>query len=99
MSGLVYQCRSCGSLVNLLVLGGGDLTCCGMPLQPLEPDRSDGSREEQPPLDLLQVIIDGKAVWAISDAGGCSRVGEEMQAWEVASNGSRAFDFFASVRG
>lgn len=83
MSGLVYQCRGCGNVVELLVLGGGDLSCCGAPLKLLGPGRLDGSREKgELPLDLQQVVIDGKSFWEFSESGERSRAGERLQAWE-----------------
>ncbi len=100
MSGLVYQCRGCGSVVKLLVLGGGDLTCCGAPLKLLGPGRVEGSREkDEPPLDLLQVVIDGKSFWEFAESGERTQVGARMQAWEGDSAGLSAFDFFTPVRG
>ena len=100
MSGLVYQCRGCGNVVKLLVLGCGDLTCCGAPLKLLGPGRVDGSREkDEPPLELLQVVIDGKAFWEFSESGARTRVGAKEQAWEGDSAGLGAFDLFTPVRG
>ena len=100
MSGLVYQCRGCGNLVKLLVPGGGDLTCCGAPLKLLGPGRVEGSREkDEPPLDLLQVVIDGKAFWEFSESGERTRVGAKQPAWDGDAAGLSAFDFFTPVRG
>jgi desulfoferrodoxin-like iron-binding protein len=100
MSGLVYQCRGCGNVVTLMALGGGALTCCGAPLSLLGPGRVDGSREkDEPPLDLLQVVIDGKSLWEFSESGERTPVGAKQQAWDGDLAGLSAFDFFTPVRG
>jgi desulfoferrodoxin-like iron-binding protein len=100
MSGSVYQCWGCGNVVKLLVPGGGDLTCCGAPLKLLGPGRVGGFREkDEPPLDLRQVISDGKAFWEFFESGERPRVGDKQPAWEGDSAGLGAFDFFTPVRG
>jgi len=32
----VYKCSACGNVVRVVAAGGGELVCCGQPMQILE---------------------------------------------------------------
>ena len=34
--GEVYQCEVCGNTVQVLEVGGGELVCCGQPMEKIE---------------------------------------------------------------
>jgi len=33
----VYKCSICGNVVRVVAAGGGELVCCGQPMQILDP--------------------------------------------------------------
>lgn len=46
----VYKCVHCGSIVEVLHAGGGDLICCGEPMKFMKEGTSDGAREKHVPV-------------------------------------------------
>jgi superoxide reductase len=46
----VYKCQSCGNIVEVLHAGGGELVCCGQPMQLLVENTVDASREKHLPV-------------------------------------------------
>ncbi len=45
----VYKCNICGNIVELLHVGGGELVCCGQPMQLLEEKTADSGTEKHVP--------------------------------------------------
>jgi superoxide reductase len=45
-----YRCSICGNIVGLINEGGGELVCCGQPMQLLMPNTSDGATEKHVPV-------------------------------------------------
>ncbi len=45
----VYKCNVCGNIVEVLHVGGGELVCCGQPMQLLEEKTADSSTEKHVP--------------------------------------------------
>lgn len=49
----LYKCNVCGNLVQILIVGGGELVCCGQPMQRLEPkSKEDAMLEKHVPIFL-----------------------------------------------
>lgn len=49
----LYKCNVCGNLVQTLIVGGGELVCCGQPMQRLEPkSKEDAMLEKHVPIFL-----------------------------------------------
>ena len=46
----VYKCNICGNIVEVLHVGGGELVCCGEPMQLLEEKLSDVGQEKHVPV-------------------------------------------------
>ncbi|MGE5294593.1 MAG: desulfoferrodoxin [Solirubrobacterales bacterium] len=46
----VYKCAECGNIVEVLTAGGGDLVCCGQPMQNLTAKTADQGREKHVPV-------------------------------------------------
>lgn len=46
----IYKCSVCGNIVNVLHVGGGQLVCCGKPMNLQEAGTSDGSSEKHVPV-------------------------------------------------
>ncbi len=64
MNRKIYQCRVCGGLVAVLQPGAGGFSCCGAPLTFFEESPPQALREAPAPLiDLIEVVVDGKARW------------------------------------
>ncbi len=34
--GEVFECKMCGNVVQVVKAGGGELVCCGKPMQPVK---------------------------------------------------------------
>lgn len=45
-----YICRRCGNLVEKIVAGGGELVCCGEPMEKLEPNSTVAATEKHYPV-------------------------------------------------
>ena len=48
--GEVYKCNICGNIVELFISGGGPLACCGAPMQLVEENTVDASKEKHVPV-------------------------------------------------
>jgi superoxide reductase len=48
--GQVYKCNVCGNMVEILYAGGGQLVCCGQPMQLLEERTQDEGKEKHVPV-------------------------------------------------
>ena len=46
----VYKCPVCGNIVEVLHAGGGQLTCCGKPMELLEEHNEDQGQEKHVPV-------------------------------------------------
>ncbi|MFH1451132.1 MAG: desulfoferrodoxin [bacterium] len=53
----VYRCNVCGNIVEVLYAGGGDLVCCGQPMELLIEKNNDNGQEKHVP---VVENIDGK---------------------------------------
>ena len=58
----VYKCSSCGNVLESLWNGGGDLVCCGSPMQKLAAGVVDASKEKHIPViervgDIVTVTV------------------------------------------
>jgi desulfoferrodoxin-like iron-binding protein len=66
----IYQCRVCGSRIEVLSQGAGGFSCCGAPLTFFGASRLDAHREKQAPLlDLVEVRAKGKSCWQFLQPG------------------------------
>ena len=46
----IYKCERCGNIVEVLHAGGGELVCCGQPMDVLEEKTADSSTEKHVPV-------------------------------------------------
>jgi len=46
----IYKCEECGNIVELLVVGGGDLICCGEPMKLMVENTVDAAKEKHVPV-------------------------------------------------
>lgn len=46
----VFKCNVCGNIVELLHVGGGELVCCGQPMQQLKANTTDAAAEKHVPV-------------------------------------------------
>ena len=46
----VYRCSVCGNIVEVLHVGGGELVCCGKPMELLEEKTEDEGKEKHVPV-------------------------------------------------
>jgi superoxide reductase len=46
----IYKCSTCGNIVEVLVGGTGELSCCGAPMKLLEEKTADASTEKHVPV-------------------------------------------------
>jgi superoxide reductase len=53
----VYKCAVCGNMVEVLHVGGGELVCCGQPMQLLAENTVDASKEKHVP--VIEKTADG----------------------------------------
>jgi len=50
MLGEIYKCNICGNIVEVLFVGGGELVCCGQPMEKLSEKVSDEGQEKHLPV-------------------------------------------------
>ena len=50
----VYKCEICGNIVELINVGGGELVCCGQPMNLLEEKSEDSSTEKHVPFIIKE---------------------------------------------
>lgn len=48
--GEVYKCNICGNIVEVLEVGGGELVCCGEPMELLKEKTEDIGKEKHVPV-------------------------------------------------
>jgi len=48
--GEIYKCNVCGNIVELLIVGGGELVCCGQPMELLKEKTEDVGNEKHVPV-------------------------------------------------
>jgi superoxide reductase len=48
--GEVYKCNICGNIVELLIVGGGELVCCGQSMELLKEKTEDAGNEKHVPV-------------------------------------------------
>ncbi len=60
----VYKCNVCGNIVEVLHVGGGELVCCGQPMQQLEEKTAESSTEKHVPFIER---VDGKYVVKVGE--------------------------------
>ena len=46
----IYRCNVCGNIVEVLHVGGGELVCCGQPMELLEEKTADVGKEKHVPV-------------------------------------------------
>ena len=46
----VYKCNICGNIVEVLEAGGGELVCCGKPMEQLVENTVDAAKEKHVPV-------------------------------------------------
>ena len=46
----IYKCNICGNIVEVLHAGGGDLSCCGSPMERLTENSVDAATEKHVPV-------------------------------------------------
>lgn len=46
----IYKCNVCGNVVIMMHKGGGQLVCCGQPMQKLEGNTTDAAKEKHVPV-------------------------------------------------
>lgn len=52
-----YECEICGNIVELIKNGGGQLVCCGQPMNRMDANTVDASKEKHVPVAIRK---DGK---------------------------------------
>lgn len=58
--GNVYRCNVCGNIVEVLHVGGGELVCCGQPMELLKENTTDAAKEKHVP--VIEKTPDGVLV-------------------------------------
>ncbi|MGE5553482.1 MAG: desulfoferrodoxin FeS4 iron-binding domain-containing protein [Betaproteobacteria bacterium] len=53
----MYRCAVCGNVVEVLHAGGGQLLCCGQPMQLLTEQTADAATEKHVP--VIELAADG----------------------------------------
>ena len=53
----VYKCSVCGNIAELLHVGGGELVCCGQPMNYLKENTTDAATEKH--LPVIEKTEDG----------------------------------------
>jgi superoxide reductase len=56
----VYKCDACGNIVEVLHGGGGELVCCGQPMNLLKENTVDAAKEKHVP--VIEKLADGVKV-------------------------------------
>jgi len=53
----IYRCNNCGNMVELIRVGGGNLTCCDQRMQLLTENTTDAATEKHVP--VIEKLADG----------------------------------------
>ncbi len=56
----IYKCGSCGNMVEVIHVGGGELVCCGQPMELLTENSTDAATEKHVP--VFEKTADGVTV-------------------------------------
>lgn len=48
--GQIYKCSVCGNMTEVIKVGGGTLVCCGKPMELLQENTVDASKEKHVPV-------------------------------------------------
>jgi superoxide reductase len=80
-----FRCNVCGNIVGLIREGGGELVCCGQPMELLIPNTSDGATEKHVPVARRE---GGKLVVDIGSAPH-PMIPEHYIMWIAVSQGNR----------
>ncbi len=46
----IYSCSACGNIVEVMIVGGGTLTCCNQPMEKLTEQTADSATEKHVPV-------------------------------------------------
>lgn len=46
----IYKCATCGNMVEVIHVGGGDLVCCGNPMTIMKENSTDAAKEKHVPV-------------------------------------------------
>lgn len=46
----IYKCAVCGNMVEVVHVGGGELVCCGQPMNLMKENSTDASQEKHVPV-------------------------------------------------
>ncbi len=57
----IYVCSLCGNMVEMVRVGGGELVCCGKPMDLLEEKTADSATEKHVP--VIEKLEDGFRVY------------------------------------
>ncbi|MDR1899599.1 MAG: desulfoferrodoxin [Treponema sp.] len=56
----IYRCEKCGNIIEVLIAGEGELSCCGAPMTLLTENTTDGAKEKH--LPVIEKLSDGYRV-------------------------------------
>ncbi|MGB9613797.1 MAG: desulfoferrodoxin [Candidatus Margulisiibacteriota bacterium] len=56
----IYKCNVCGNVVEVILVGGGELTCCKQPMQLMVENTIDASKEKHIP--VIEKTVSGYLV-------------------------------------
>ncbi len=56
----IFKCETCGNIVELLHVGGGELVCCGKPMKAIVENTVDAAKEKHVP--VVEKTADGYKV-------------------------------------
>ncbi len=56
----IYKCAVCGNMVEVVHVGGGELVCCGQPMNLMKENSTDASQEKHVP--VIEKTADGVKV-------------------------------------
>lgn len=80
----VYKCNVCGNIVQVNHVGGGQLVCCGQPMELLKEKTEDQGAEKHVP---VVEILDGKIIVKIGVVPHPMEVGHYIEWIEVIADG------------
>ena len=66
----IYKCNICGNIVEVLTVGGGELVCCGQPMELLKEKTEDiGQEKHVPVIEKNRNWMENKS-WRYSSSNG-----------------------------
>lgn len=60
MATKIFKCKLCGNIVEVLINGGGELVCCGAPMEQMQEKTADTGKEKHVP--VIEKTADGVKV-------------------------------------